>query len=157
MGNIIKFEIVVVVFLFILGLAWAFYPERNIEPFFAVTSLILICIEIFRRIKNTKKSETVGVNDSFNDLVNRFPKIIDEMKQDVANPENSHIRKFFVKSSKTIVNSSGSCFEYHTDKHNDIEAAIAFMCDLNFIEDITPSNCPMYRFKEDFYLKLKNT
>jgi hypothetical protein len=157
MKAIIKVEIFGVLLLLVLGVTWAINPDKNIEPFFAVSSILLVCTEIFRKTTQKHQSESVGVDDGFNDLINRFPSVIKEMKDDIVSTQNSGIRKFFVKSSRLSVNNSEPCFLYHTDVHKDLNAAVMYMCDLNFIEDITPSNCPMYRFKEDFYLRLKNT
>ena len=84
------------------------------------------------------------------DTCKRFPKIISEMKADVTNPEYVDVRKFFVKSSKTTVNKGEPSFEYHTDVHRDLSAAIDYLEELEYIEDITPENCPMYRMREQF-------
>ncbi|WP_299022606.1 hypothetical protein [uncultured Photobacterium sp.] len=89
------------------------------------------------------------------ELEKKFPTLINEMKDDFSKPENSGVRKFFIKEKNTIVNNSEHSFEYHTDVHTDLTAAILYLVDLELIEDITPSNCPMYRFREKFvdYLK----
>lgn len=78
----------------------------------------------------------------------RFPAIIKEMEEDTRNPELQAVREFFVKSSRAIVNRDKPSFEYHTDVHADIGAAISFLEELGYIEDITPGNCPMYRMRE---------
>jgi hypothetical protein len=84
------------------------------------------------------------------DTCERFPKIVSEMKADVRNPEYADIRKFFVKSSKTTVNKAEPGFEYHTDVHRDLSAAIEYLEELGYIENITPGNFPMYRMREKF-------
>lgn len=90
------------------------------------------------------------------DLEERFPNIIAEMKEDVKKYEFVNVRKFFVKSSRTTVNRSEPSFEYHTDVHSDLHAAIARLEERSYIVDITPGNCPMYRMKEQFVDKLRN-
>ena len=55
-----------------------------------------------------------------------------------------------MKSSRTTVNRDEACFEYHTDVHKGIGAAVSFLEDLGYIEDITLGNCPMYRMREHF-------
>lgn len=89
------------------------------------------------------------------DLEGRFPAIIAEMKEDVTKPEFASVRKFFVKSSRATVNRSEPSFEYHTDVHSDLNAAVAHLEELGYIVDITPGNCPMYRMKEQFVDKLR--
>ncbi|KPZ65264.1 hypothetical protein AN394_04213 [Pseudoalteromonas sp. P1-26] len=89
-------------------------------------------------------------------LKRKFPAIIQEMTKDVNNPEFAGVRTFFVKSSRSAVNSSEPYFEYHTDVHLDLQAAILYMQDIGYIQDITPKNCPKFRFYEHFYELLKN-
>lgn len=105
-----------------------------------------------RRLK-----ETISLEEQrWNNLLKRFPDIIQEMIEDVKNPDFVGARKFFIKESGTSVNRAEPCFEYHTDVHPELNAAIMYLEDIGYIQDITPGNCPMYRFYEDFYDRLKN-
>lgn len=107
---------------------------------------------------NRRRKERASEQDrEWVNLVNRFPKIISEMKEDTRNPDFRSIREFFVKSSRTAVNRSAPSFEYHTDVHEDLEAAVAHLERLGYIEDITPGSCPMYRMTEDFVDRLRNS
>jgi len=90
-------------------------------------------------------------------LESRFPKVIAEMKEDVRKPELSSVRRFFVKSKRTSVNSSEASFVYHTDEHPDISAAVAHLEELGYIEDITTGNCPLYRMRENFVDNLRSS
>ncbi len=90
-------------------------------------------------------------------LDKRFPKVIAAMKADVNNPKLANVREFFVKSSRTTVNRSEPCFEYHTDVHADLSAAITHLEELGYIVDITTGNCQMYRMTEHFVVKLRDT
>jgi hypothetical protein len=90
------------------------------------------------------------------DLASRFPKVIAEMQEDVQKSNCLTTREFFVKSSRTQVNYPAPCFEYYTDVHSDLGAAISYLQELGFIEDITPGNCPMYRMREHFVDRLRN-
>lgn len=90
------------------------------------------------------------------DLSTRFPKVIAEMQEDVQKSNCLTTREFFVKSSRTQVNYPAPCFEYHTDVHSDLGAAISYLQELGFIKDITPGDCPMYRMREHFFDKLRN-
>ena len=83
------------------------------------------------------------------EIEHRFPVLIDEMRSDFSPRENRHVRMFFVKKSNTILGFvSEPCFEYHTDKHPDLRAAVVLLEQHGFITDITPGNCPMYRVHE---------
>lgn len=104
-----------------------------------------------------RKIESKSDKDKeWEDLRRRFPAVLDEMMADVKNPESTGIRKFFVCESTWAINRSEPTFDYYTDKHTDLGAAIAHMEELGYIEDITPGNCPMFRIKETFYDRLKN-
>ena len=103
-----------------------------------------------------KREKTKAENSQWETLKLKFPAIIEEMIKDVKNPDFPGVRTFFVKSSRTLVNRSEPSFEYHTDVHPELNAAILHMKDLGYIEDITPKDCPKYRFYEHFYDLLKN-
>jgi len=106
--------------------------------------------------KRRRKEHASEEDRIWEDLVSRFPKIIAELKEDARKPEFQSVREFFVKSSRTKVNRSEPYFEYHTDVHTDLGAAIAQLERLGYIEDVTPGNCPMYRMTEEFVDKLGN-
>ncbi len=83
------------------------------------------------------------------DIEQRFPAVIAEMRSDFSSQENRHVRVFLVKESNTMLGFvSEPCFEYHTDKHPDLRAAVVLLEQHGFITDITPGNCPMYRVHE---------
>lgn len=104
-----------------------------------------------RRTKELKTKE----DELWEEVLNRFPQLITEMAKDFKNPDNSGVRKFFVKSSTTTVNSGERSFEYHTDVHPNIGAAMFYLADIGYIEDITSGNCPIYRMYEHFVDRLK--
>jgi hypothetical protein len=103
-----------------------------------------------------RKENTKAEFNQWESLKLKFPTIIEEMIEDVKNPDFAGVRTFFIKCSRTSVNKSEPSFEYHTDIHPELNAAILYMQDLGYIEDITPKNCPKYQFYEQFYDLLKN-
>ena len=167
-NKITKFELFAFFLLIILGFLWILYPEKNIEPYFATMSLVFIGAELFRRgvlktpnfskKKKANGSKILNINgdEQWNNLIKKFPTIIQEMATDVKNPDFVGVRSFFIKKSNLTVNSSEPRFEYHTDVYPDLNAAISYLEDIGYIQDITPGNCPMYRFYESFYDKLYN-
>jgi hypothetical protein len=167
-NKLAKFEVLVFICLIALGVTWILLPEENIEPYFATISLIFIGAELFRRgvlklphFNISRSSDTVELSNNndeeWNNLIKKFPTIIREMATDVKNPDFVGVRSFFVKKSNLMVNSSEPRFEYHTDVHPDLSAAIFYLEDIGYIQDITPGNCPMFRFYESFYDKLYNS
>ena len=96
-----------------------------------------------------EKRATQEQDRLWHDIEQRFPAVIGEMRSDFSPQDNRYVRVFFVKESNTTLGFvSEPCFEYHTDKHPDLGAAIALLEQHGFITDITPGNCPMYRVHE---------
>lgn len=105
-----------------------------------------------------RSKEASSLEDSqWADVERRFPAVIAEMKEDVKAPALQSVREFFVKCSGSIINRNEPYFEYHTDKHSDLTAAIRYLEELGYVEDITSSNCPMFRMKESFIDRLRST
>lgn len=107
--------------------------------------------------KRRSKERAAEEDREWADLLKRFPKVIAEMQRDARNPEFTSVREFFVKSSRTTVNRAEPYFEYHSDVHTDLGAAISHLEHIGYIEDVTPGNCPMYRMSEQFIDKLRNS
>lgn len=103
-----------------------------------------------RRQESDRKSK-----EEWLDICQRFPTIILEMKEDVQKPEFVSVRRFFVKDSKSLVNTDQPYFAYHTDEHPDLDAAVTYLVRLGYIEDITPGNCPLFRMHEHFIDQLR--
>ena len=53
--------------------------------------------------RRRKKEARTDEEKEWKSLCLRFPKIIDEMKDDVQNPKYYQVRKFFVKDSQSFV------------------------------------------------------
>lgn len=111
--------------------------------------------DVRRDKKSVKNQEKI-----WRDLERRFPVIISEMRVDFSTPTGKNVRAFFIKESDTIMGFlSEPCFEYHTDKHPDLRAAVLYLLQNDFISDITPGSTPMYRVHEklvDALLKPQN-
>lgn len=96
------------------------------------------------------ESEAIA-SSNFSKIESKFPALIKEMREDVRNQDFAGVRIFFVKEKSTLLNFNEPHFVYYTDDHPYIQAAISAMEDLGYIKDITPGNCPKYRFSENFY------
>lgn len=105
-----------------------------------------------------RNKEAISFEDSkWIDVERRFPAVIAEMKEDVKNPDLQSVREFFVKYSGSVIFRDEPCFEYHTDTHSDLTAAVRHLEEMGYIEDITPSNCPMFRMRENFIDRLRSS
>ena len=78
------------------------------------------------------------------------------MREDVSKCENIDIRTLFVCNSCSIISKSEPSFEYYTDVHSNLNAAISYLEELDYSENITKRYCPIYRFREKFIDKLKD-
>lgn len=100
-----------------------------------------------RREKKASKRQA----ELWQDIERRFPTVIAEMREAFSGQDGKSVRAFFVKNSRTTIGLlSEPCFEFHTDKHPDLQAAVLHLERHGFISDITPGNCPMYRVHEEF-------
>ena len=100
--------------------------------------------------KRRDKNDAAYALAQWDDIQDRFPRVLMEMKDDVKNPEFSSVREFFVKSSRSTISREGSFFEYHTDVHDDLVAAVCHLEELGYVVDVTSGNTPMYRMTEQF-------
>lgn len=106
-----------------------------------------------RRDIESRKAE----EKTWESVCKRFPKLIKEMQEDFKDPENSGVRRFFITERNRSINASEKSFAYYKSDHPDISAAMLYLEDVGYIQDITPSNCPMYRMYEHFVDRLKMT
>ncbi|MEN5347404.1 hypothetical protein ABE599_27135 [Achromobacter mucicolens] len=83
------------------------------------------------------------------DVEARFPEIIAEMRADFSSSEGRGVRAFFVKESNTLIAfTSEPSFEYHTDKHPNLRAAVLLLAHHGFVSDMSLGKTPMYRVHE---------
>ena len=97
---------------------------------------------------DTRREKKLAQEQSklWQDIEARFPAVITEMREAFTSPEGKNVRAFFVKESDTMIGFlSEPCFEFHTDKLPELRPAVLHLALHEFIPDITPGNCPMYR------------
>nr|ABV54362.1 hypothetical protein [Stutzerimonas stutzeri] len=96
-----------------------------------------------------EKKEAAALKRLWRDIEAKFPEIINEMRSDILSTQGKGVRAFFLKESNThIALTSGPSFEYHTDKHPELGAAVLYLAQHGFVQDITPGKTPMYRINE---------
>ena len=81
-------------------------------------------------IRHTKEKEKAQ-KELWKILEKKYPAIITEMINDFSEHKHQNVRIFFIKSRKSIVSSNEPHFEYHTDIHENLSAAILYLQDLN--------------------------
>lgn len=104
-----------------------------------------------------RNSEAIKAGEElWKNVCNKFPSLIKVMQEDFRSPENHSVRKFFVTRSSHMISPAEYSFAYYTDVHPDISAAMLYLQDIGYIQDITSGSCPMYRMYEHFADRLKN-
>ena len=96
-----------------------------------------------------EKKEAAALKRLWRDIEAKFPEIINEMRSDILSTQGKGVRALFLKESNThIAFTSEPSFEYHTDKHPELRAAVLYLAQHGFVQDITPGKTPMYRINE---------
>ena len=96
-----------------------------------------------------EKKEAAALKRLWRDIEAKSPEIINEMRSDILSTQGKGVRAFFLKESNThIAFTSEPSFEYHTDKHPELRAAVLYLAQHGFVQDITPGKTPMYRINE---------
>jgi hypothetical protein len=92
----------------------------------------------------------------FQEIKTKMPKLINEMIEDLKNPDMKDCREFFISPSKSVVfNTSRPTFFYYENEHSNLRSNIRILEQEGFVFDITEGNSPKYQFSEEFVGILK--
>lgn len=86
----------------------------------------------------------------FGKVMSSMPELIAEMKADLAKPEFSLLREFFIVSRGSVLNVRDPCFIYYFDDHPNLQAKIHILENYGYVTDVTPGNAKKYRMTEEF-------
>jgi hypothetical protein len=88
----------------------------------------------------------------FEEAASKMPKLIEEMQQDLVNPENAHLREFYVlPNDRVLFNSGGRRYLcYFEAKHRDLLHKLRILEDYGYIQEVTHTDTPMFRMTEAF-------
>jgi hypothetical protein len=101
--------------------------------------------------KAKKKDEIKDRKKEFKTIVTKMPDLIQEMKEDLLNPETSGCREFFISPRKSVAfNHRTPVFFYYEDEHDNLKSKIRILESAGFVFDITSGNAPKYQFDEEF-------
>jgi hypothetical protein len=101
--------------------------------------------------KAKKKDDYKDRRKEFKSLVAKMPNLVEEMKNDLSNPEMYGCKEFFISPSKNVVfNIRTPVFFYYEDEHDNLLSKIRMLENAEFVFDITPGNSPKYQFTEEF-------
>ncbi|MDD2772100.1 MAG: hypothetical protein PHP45_00215 [Elusimicrobiales bacterium] len=100
-----------------------------------------------RRAREIKKE----ADDRFRQIAATMPKLIKEMRNDLAKPEFKMVRNFFVLSNPRVsFYSDGRYLFYYQDKHADLLNSLELLESHGYIIDRTKTNTPKYLMTEEF-------
>lgn len=105
-----------------------------------------------RRAKEYERAK----DREWKEICDRFPGIINRMKEDFNNPENYGVRRFFITTRNTCINRSEPSFIYLKDEFQELSAAVRYLEGKGYIRDITSGNCPLYVAEEHFVDRLES-
>jgi len=102
--------------------------------------------------KRRNQEQKVGDRKTFSKVAGQMAALIKEMQEDLSKPECMVIREFYIlPNDRVIFNSGGGkCLFYYEDQHDDLAHKIKLLENNGFVYDVTHTNTPKYRMKEDF-------
>jgi hypothetical protein len=89
---------------------------------------------------------------SFNNAKNQMLDLIKEMKEDFSSHKNDAIRELVILPNKRVIfNGDQPRFSYFEDEHQNLKGKISVLENLGFVVDVTVSNAPIFRIKEELW------
>jgi len=95
--------------------------------------------------------------NSFLKAAKKMPKLIAEMREDIASDDSGVVREFIVLPGKGVIfNSRKPRFAYYEDEHENLLNKIDILDEYGFLQDVSVSDTPIYRMTEEFLELLKD-
>jgi TIR domain len=114
----------------------------QVKTFFAEFSPKNLSLSGYQRSKDEKKLD---------ELKKIMPELLTEIKSDIEGDDSQVVREFvLLPNDRVIFNSKKKRFIYFEDTHSDLQNKIDLLEDDGFVEDVSPSETPVYRFSELF-------
>ncbi len=101
------------------------------------------------------------INNLFDRLWHQHPKLLQEMKQDMDNPDYKFQREFYVlkKNQRFSLNLEKPCLAYFIEEHDSLPDQLKTLEAYDFVSNVTEpnkSNFAKYQFSEKFVELLRN-
>lgn len=97
-----------------------------------------------------RKEAAKEVNANHEELVERFPELLAEMKDDVRQPGNENVRLFYVINRGINLGSPSEHYRYYPEEHRGIDEALRRTEEMGFVKELDESNVPKYRMTAPF-------
>ena len=100
--------------------------------------------------RRRRQESTSATKDEFAELVALMPDLLSEMQHDIAQPEHTTWREFFVIPKGAQLWPTANSFYYEDDDSNNYLGKTRILEGRGYVRDITPGNAPMFRMTEEF-------
>lgn len=108
--------------------------------------------------KRRANEQHSDLHKSFINLAAQMPELINEIQEDLSNPEYSVIREIIILPNDLLaINIRGNYLSYSEDKHVNLMHKVKLLENKGFVCDVTNSNVPKYRMTEDFVRCINNS
>jgi len=98
-----------------------------------------------------QRSRSEGELDTFCQLAQKMPSLIEEMSHDLHSSEAELILEFVVLPSEGVwYQSRRNRFTYYETIHPFVQNAVQLLEEYGFVRDVTPKSYPVYRMTEEF-------
>ncbi|SDY45585.1 hypothetical protein [Nitrosomonas sp. Nm33] len=103
----------------------------------------------------------IKINNLFDRLWHQHTKLLQEMKQDMDNPDYKFQREFYIlkKNQRFSLSLAKPCLAYFLDEHNGLQDQLKTLEAYGFVSNVTESsknNFAKYQFSEKFVELLRN-
>lgn len=102
-----------------------------------------------------KGEATRRANATFERMKVEMPKLIAEMRDDFAKPENSSHREFIVARRTWALQGVEACLAYYENEHPNLKQQIMILENNGCISDVSVTDLKRYRMSEAFVEWLK--
>lgn len=84
-----------------------------------------------------------------------MPKLIAEMRNDIAKPGTQSVREFVTLSNERVMFDSGRPrFVYYQSEHRNLENEVEILVDAGYVKDVPTTRTPIYRMTDEFVRRL---
>lgn len=106
-----------------------------------------------RRKKESQKLET----KKFEEVKEKMPELIKEMRDDLRMERNQFKREFYLLSKNLTYNLNKSHIHYYHEDHKDLESKLDILKNYGYIFETTETNIRKFRMTEKFVSHVKKS
>ncbi len=86
-----------------------------------------------------------------------MPKLFAEMAQDLKGDGSRSVREFVIApNNRVMFNGNKPRFMYYEDEHPNLRVQVDRLEAVDYVDDVTPGNAPIFRMREAFVQMLRD-